>query len=308
MLSRRIWYLVSLAGCIVFYICYQEWLSWIALVAILGLPWLSLLLSLPGMVTFQLRAEGPAWVVLGDKAQVRLQGSSRFPAPMFRGRLRLERKFTGENWTHRHAAALPTDHCGAITATPEKLRVCDYLGLFRIPVRRGEGLRILVRPVPVPLERAPDVEAFLSRSWKPKAGGGFAENHEMRLYRPGDNFNQVHWKLTAKTGDLIIREPMEPERERMLVTMDLKGTPDRLDRKLGQLLWLGTFLVEKELPFEICALTGEGLTASFVACEGDLTKAVDALLGCTPAGEGSMLDRELSASWHYHIGGGPDEA
>ena len=308
MLSRRIWYLVSLAGCVVFYVCYQEWFSWIALVAVLGLPWLSLLLSLPGMVTLKLWTEGPAWVTLGEHAQVRLQGSSRFPAPMFRGRLRLERKLTGESWTHSYCAVLSTAHCGAITAAPEKLRVCDYLGLFRFRVRRGEGLQILVRPIPVPLENMPDVEAFLSRSWKPKAGGGFAENHEMRLYRPGDNFNQVHWKLTAKTGDLIIREPMEPERERMLVTIDLMGTPDQLDRKLGQLLWLGKFLVEKELDFEICALTGEGVISFPVAWGEDLTRAVDALLCCAPAEAGSMLDRECSASWHYHIGGGPDEA
>lgn len=308
MLGRRIWYLVSLAGCIVFYICYQEWLSWIALAAVLGLPWLSLLLSLPAMVTFRPQIQAPAWVTLGEEVQVNLTGNSRYPVPPFRGKLHLERKLTGDSWHHRAAAKLSADHCGAITATPEKLRLCDYLGLFRFPTRGVTQLRILVRPVPVPLENMPDLEAFRTRSWKPKAGGGFAENHEMRHYRPGDPLNQVHWKLTAKTGDLIIREPMEPERERMLVTLDLMGTPGQLDRKLGQLLWLGRLLAEKELPFTICALTGEGITEAFVACDGDLTRAVDALLCCAPAGEGSLQDREWNASWHYHIGGGPDEA
>lgn len=308
MLGRRLWYLAAIAGCVLFYICYQEWFSWVALLGILGFPWLSLLLSLPGMLTFQVRAEGPAWVQQGEYAEIALFGGSRWPVPPFRGRLRLERKLTGESWTHRRSVQLSTAHCGAITATPEKLWVFDYLGLFRFKIRKAEGMQTMVRPRPVPVEAVPNLEQFLTRRWRPKPGGGFAENHEMRQYRPGDNLNQVHWKLTAKTGELIIREPMEPERERMLVTLDLKGTPEELDRKLGQLLWLGRFLLEKELPFDICTLTGDGVANHFVADDTDLTKAIDALLCCAPAEEGSLLEQRIDASWHYHVGGGPDEA
>lgn len=301
------WYLAVLAGCMVFYICYQEWLSWVALMGVLLFPWLSLLLSLPGIWTFRLRAEGPAWVQQGEYAEAALFGGSRWPVPPFRGRLRLERKLTGESWTHRYSVQLSTAHCGAITATPEKLRVFDYLGLFRFPVRKAEGARTIVRPVPVPLQAVPDLERFLTRRWRPRPGGGFAENHEMRLYRPGDNLNQVHWKLTAKTGDLIIREPMEPERERMLVTLDLKGTPEELDRIFGRLLWLGKFLLEKEFAFEVYALTGDGVSGYLITNTENLTKTIDDLLCAAPAGEGSMTEQKLAASWHYHLGGAPDE-
>ena len=291
-----------------FYICYQEWFAWFALLCLFWLPWLSLVLSLPGMLTFSVKTEGPAWVQRGEPGEIALFGGSRWPVPPFRGQLRLERKLTGESWTHRYSVKLPTDHCGAIRATPEKLWVYDYLGLFRFRVRRTEGMLTIVRPEPVPVDEVPNLEQFLTRRWRPKPGGGFAENHEMRLYRPGDNLNQVHWKLTAKTGNLIIREPMEPERERMVLTIDLKGTPEELDRKLGQLLWLGRFLLEKELAFEICALTGNGVESHFVAGDGDLTKAMDDLLCQAPAGEGSLLEQTMDASWQYHIGGGPDEA
>ena len=308
MLSRRLWYLAAVAGCVVFYIFYQAWFAWVALLGVLGFPWLSLLLSLPGMVTFRVKAEGPAWVQRGEYAEIALLGGSRWPVPPFRGQLRLERKLTGEHWTHRYSVQLSTAHCGAIRAIPEKLWVFDYLGLFRIRVRRAEGLQTIVRPEPVPVPNLPNLEQFLARRWRPKPGGGFAENHEMRQYRPGDNLNQVHWKLTAKTGDLIIREAMEPERERLLVTLDLKGSPEELDRKLGRLLWLGRFLLEKELPFEICALTGGGAECHAIAREQELVKALDTLLCCAPAGEGTMLEQTIHASWHYHIGGEPDEA
>jgi len=291
----------------VFYICYQQWLGWILFVCLLGLPWLSLVLSLPAMLDFQLRAEGPARVTMGDQAELALMGGSRYPVPPFRGRLRLTRPLTGESFTHRYSTQLSTVHCGAVAAVPEKVRVFDYLGLFRLRVRHLVPLTVLVRPVPIKMSGIPDLEGFLSRAWRPKPGGGFAENHELRLYRPGDSLNQVHWKLTAKTGSPIIREPMEPERGLVLVTLDLRGTPEELDRKFGRLLWLGNFLLEKGLTYEIHALTGSGIRCFPVAEEASLWKALDSLLAERPAGEGSMLDQPLRASWHCHVGGEPDE-
>ena len=40
--GRRIAGLGLLAGCFVFYIAYGEWFSWLLLMLILALPWLSL--------------------------------------------------------------------------------------------------------------------------------------------------------------------------------------------------------------------------------------------------------------------------
>ena len=42
MVGRRLWYLAALFGCWVFYIAYGEWFSWLALMIVGGLPWLSL--------------------------------------------------------------------------------------------------------------------------------------------------------------------------------------------------------------------------------------------------------------------------
>ena len=45
MIGRRIVYLGALAGCLVFYFCYQQWLSWLLLLAVVILGSLSLLLE-----------------------------------------------------------------------------------------------------------------------------------------------------------------------------------------------------------------------------------------------------------------------
>lgn len=307
MTARRLGYLACLAGCFVFYICYQKWLGWILFLCLAGLPLLSLCLSLPAMLSFRLRVEGPGRAGMGEPVQLRMMGGSRFPVPPFRGKLRVSKALTGECVTHSGNVTLSTAHCGAVEAVPLKAKVFDYLGLFRFPAGHLEPLRVVIRPQPLKMEKIPDLDSFLSRAWRPKPGGGFAENHELRPYRPGDNFNQVHWKLTAKTGELIIREPMIPERSLILVTADIRGNADELDRIFGRLLWLGGFLLEKGLAFELRALTGEGIQCHPVKEEAALWAAVDTLLGSAPAGEGSVLDSSFQASWHCHVGGDRDE-
>ena len=157
------------------------------------------------------------------------------------------------------------------------------------------------------MDNPPDLNQFIARSWRPKFGGGFAENHELRPYRPGDSLNQIHWKLSAKTGDLILREPMEPNGNLVLVTMDLNGTPEELDHKFGRLLWPSGYLLENGLRHELRVLTADGPVSCPIINEPALTAAVDALL-CCPAGDGTLLDADCGAAWQFHIGGWDHEA
>ncbi|MBQ7801060.1 MAG: DUF58 domain-containing protein [Oscillospiraceae bacterium] len=308
MAGRRALYLAALAGCLVFYVFYQKWFSWIVLLAVAGLPWLSLLLSLPAMVTYRLEPEAPAGLKTGGRAKLRIRGVCSMPHPPAKVKLRLTRPITGESWVLKPGAYLPTGHCGGLVIQPVRAGVYDYLGLFRRKLRKIDAATAIVWPAPLKMKVPPDLSRYLARSWRPKFGGGYAENHELRLYRPGDGLNQVHWKLSAKTGKLIIREAMEPERGLVLLTMDLCGTAEELDRKFGRLLWLGNYLLERGIPFQLRALTGEGPEVWPVAGEQDLRKAAAALLCREPAVSGSIRDRSVAASWQYHIGGDPDEA
>lgn len=308
MFGRRICYLSALMACGVFYIAYGEWLSWLVLWIVLGLPWLSLLLSLPAILSFRIEADGAGALPMGGEGDVWLLGSSGLPMPPFKGKLRLRRCITGESCRYRSLSGLPAEHCGGIAVTVEKARVCDYLGLFAFPAKTGGQKTVLVRPIPIPVPEPPDLKRYIARSWRPKFGGGFAENHELRLYRPGDSLNQVHWKLSAKTGNLTLREPMVPQRGLVLLTMNLRGTPTELDRKFGRLLWLGNYLLEQAIPFEIRALTADGIRSIPVEDEQGLGKAIDTLLCSGAAKQGSIRDHCYAASWQYHIGGGADES
>ena len=158
-----------------------------------------------------------------------------------------------------------------------------------------------------PVKIPKNLDRLLSQSWKPKYGGGFAENHEHRLYQPGDSMNQIHWKLTAKTGKYIVREAMTPQHGLLLLTLSLSGKPEILDYKLGKFLYLGQYLLEKELQFALHAQTGEGLLKFTIHSEQELLDALDDLLRASPIANEATLSTGASI-WQYHIGGDADES
>lgn len=306
MAVSRVIYGIVLLGCSAFYIGCGVWFSWLLLLGVLIFPWLSLAISLGAMLRFQASPAGPEILLAGTAGELWLVGSCPLPMPPFRGQLRLTSCITGAVCRYRPEKGLNTGHCGAYVAVVEKARVYDYLGLFSFPLLHKGSRRILVRPVPVSLQPMPDLQKLRAHRWRPKSGGGYAENHELRLYRPGDSMNQVHWKLTAKTRKLMLREPQEPQRGLVLLTLNHRGTPEELDRKLGRLIWLGSGIVRQQIPFEVRALTGEGLLSFSVQTEEDLQSAVDTLLGSPLAGTGDIRDHGWVVSWQYHIGGKPD--
>lgn len=301
MAHKRIRYLLVLALCVVFDWFYAGWFSWFLLVLLLTLPLLSLLVSLPAMLSLRLAADAPAAMV-GETLRAEMNARCRLPAPACRAKLRVEQPLTQTDCRRRIGEALPTEHCGALTITPVKARVYDYMGLFRLPVRHVSPCRALVRPRRVAVDPPPDVARYLASAFRPKAGGGFAENHDLRLYRPGDNLSGIHWKLTAKTGKLIYREPLEPLRGRAIVTLALCGG---IDEKLGKLLWVSEYLLAREIPHTICCLTGGGLVCTEVGEASGAQAAIDTLLCCTPAAPDASVP-PLNAAWRFHIGGDGD--
>lgn len=306
MLLRRIIYLAALVACVIFFAAYQKWFSFFLLVAVVGLPLFSLLLSLFPMLTARAVLNTPKSTTIGTKQHLAVDCVTLLPAPPWRCKVIVERPLTQERWAKKDEESLPTEHCGALICSIEKAQICDYLGLFRLPLQKGHPRRILVRPKPIPMELH-TLQKFTVRAWRPKWGGGFAENHELRLYRPGDSIRQIHWKLSAKTGSYILRQPMEPIQDRLQVRMDLRGTHAELDRKLGRLLWLGSKLLDKDLHFDLHVLTGQGMQKWHIADLDAFHKVIDTLLVCTPAPISSTESRTNYSQWQYYIGGEADE-
>ena len=305
---RWIAYLAALLGSLVFYGFYREWFSWIMLLTVAFLPWFSLLISLPAMLTVKAGLRCPQSVRMGVPARTALQLDSKFPTPPVRSRIRLHNSLTDTKFVGQPGELIPTEHCGAMTISYDRLFVYDYLGLFCRRLNRGDTTLVYIEPKPVPAQMPPSLEANRAvNAWRPKPGGGFSENHDLRLYRPGDDLRHIHWKMAAKTGKLIYREPIEPVQKGYLLTLTLTGSPEELDKKLGQMVWVSNYLLEKQQPHGVRCQTDTGVVAFRVNDKANLEDGLHTLLGSVPAGQ-EMDPGKQDALWQHHIGGDGDEA
>lgn len=289
--------------CLLFYLSYQEWFSWILLLAVSALPWLSLLVSLPAMLTARIRVQMPQTVAMGAWITTNIVAVSKLPLPQWRCRIIARQLLWGKDWVLWPGGDFPTEHCGTVQCRVSRCRIYDYMGMFWLPMNAPAEFQISVRPRPVKPRPAPDVEQFLAQSWRPKAGGGFSENHELRLYRPGDHLKQIHWKLSAKTGQLIFREPMIPQVGRMLIWLHHSGDAAQLDRKLGKLMWVSSYLQRRGLPHDILAYTADGQRIWHIGTEHTLQEALDTLLSTAPMGGAPQPELTATAAWQFFIGG-----
>lgn len=307
MLVRRVVYLASLASGVVFFFAYRQWFAWVVLLWLVGLPLLSLAVSLPVMLRAQVRLNCPSQVQMGELAVPELSVQCRLPLPPVRYHMQVKNCFTGEFFLYEPEEALLTDHCGGLEVKPWKVYIYDYMGLFRYRVRKLSGCRVLVLPTAVAAPELTQLRQQHANAWKPKTGGGFAENHDLRLYRPGDDLRHIHWKLAAKTGKLVYREPIEPQDGMLRLSLVLSGSEETLDRKLGRLRWIQSHLVKEQLPFEVLCLTEGGLLRFAVTDDASAHEAMAAILLSRKAPEQAALPEQFEEARSWHIGGGTDE-
>ncbi len=309
MLRNRLIYLTALVGGTVFYLFFYAWFSWFLLVLLLSLPVLSLVASLPAMLTMELSVVPPGNRCRGEQAELRLQTVCRLPQPMCRFRIRVTQGISGQETTCRArprslqmALPLPTGHCGVVTCGVERVRVYDYLGLFRLPRRWVGQTEMLVLPRPYPPERLPNLAQLQVLSYHAKPGGGYAEVHELRDYRPGDSLREVHWKLTAKVDHPIVREPQTPNQGPVVLTLDLPGDPGALDSCLDQTCWLAQWLLDHGIAHVVRWLEESGPQSCAVGQVEDLPGLTGRLCRSRPTPAG-MTSRTLAADacWHYHV-------
>lgn len=319
MVKNWVIYLLALAGVVVFHAFYFGWYSWFLLVLAAVLPLFSFLVSLPAMLCVRLSLDAPRQCMRTEPVYATLRvNSGRLPMPRCRFRLVvrsvmnsreavLEQQVPGqESWY----VPLDTTHCGALLCRLEKVRIYDYLGMFWLPVRRPCPTETVVKPRAVRPEKLPNLRCFMARRNKPKPGGGFSEEHELRDYRPGDSMRDIHWKLSVKTDRTIVREAQEPIRGKTLLTFDLEGPESRVDSTLERVLWLSGWLLEHDTPHQIIWIDPMDcqLTSVLVQTQQDLEGLLNRLLRTTLRENiPSIAGRRFSGvAWRCHVE--PEEA
>ena len=241
---------------------YNAWPGPWLLACAVALPPALFLVGLPSMLGLTIRLEGPDRVARGKGAEYTVHFSNKRLLPVRSVMVHLEllnrytEKVTHESYRlHNLDAArirlpLPTEDCGVISCRIVRCELSDPLGLFVIRRRFGEELSCAV--LPEAQKARVDLDAALDacRVLKPKHGGGFSEDYDLRDYRPGDAPNSIHWKLSSKTDELVVREALTLENRDIYLVLEEPGASDE---GLAVLRWLSSELLSREEPHIIAA-------------------------------------------------------
>lgn len=264
MISRLFLWAMLVGAAWLLQVYYNAWPGpWILACAI-ALPPALFLLSLPSMLGLRLRLEGPGRVVRGTGAEYTLRFNHARLLPLHAAtvQLALYNQYTG-NVTHascrlrnlvsaRVTLPLPTEECGVISCRVTRCELKDLPGLFTLRRRFDTELSCAVLPEAQKAEVDLDSALDAFRILKPKHGGGFSEDYDLRDYRPGDQPNSIHWKLSSKTDRLIVREALTLENRDVFLVLEQPGAHDE---GLAVLRWLSAELLSREQPHIIAADT-----------------------------------------------------
>ncbi|MEC3982642.1 DUF58 domain-containing protein [Amycolatopsis sp. H20-H5] len=119
---------------------------------------------------------------------------------------------------------LPTDRRGRHQVGPLTLDRVDPLGLGRGRVTTGETATLWVHPRVHPMRA---LSGGHPRHHHEGAGTddalrGSFDLREVREYTFGDEMRHLHWKATARTGKLMVREYADPDQPRFTALLDTR--------------------------------------------------------------------------------------
>jgi uncharacterized protein (DUF58 family) len=102
----------------------------------------------------------------------------------------------------------PLTRRGHFRIEPLQIRTGDPFGFFESSASVGSGINVTVYPrlEPIPLWRLPAANLDGSQAMRERTLQATPLATTVRPWAPGDAFNRIHWKSTARHGDIQVKE------------------------------------------------------------------------------------------------------
>ena len=311
----RAWILYSLLllGSFAFFVFYSEYISFFLFAGVLLFPLFSLLLFLLGKRKLRLRFLPDSPVVQkGETCSFLLEVEKPFflPLPSCKVKLTLHNTFSGEHLTQgmefpltsrRMQLFLPcvSSCCGRIVFSLSGCKVFDLTRLFfvTLPTPQTESAFILPYiPIYEPASTALSPTEGTEDTNPRRRGSDPSETFDLRFWRKGDRLRDIHWKLSARTGDTIVREHVSPMRPPIKLFIRFCGNAAERDGTLEAAAALGAAFCENGFPIEFLwedasdEKNGKRLCSCFLQEREELIPCLEEILSSVPSEEGSLQD------------------
>jgi uncharacterized protein (DUF58 family) len=103
---------------------------------------------------------------------------------------------------------VPLVRRGHFRIEPLQIRTGDPFGFFEASASVGQGVTVVVYPriEPIPLWRLPAANVEGSQSTPERTLQTTPLATTVRPWAPGDSFNRIHWRATARHGEIQVKE------------------------------------------------------------------------------------------------------
>ncbi len=238
-------YILLLLGSVAFFLLYNGFISFMLLVFMVAAPILLFaLLVVCSAFTDVKVCYADAVTEKGGEAVIKVNLNNRSFLPVTDCRVKVEYAVSAplvNEFPSVYTASLSVsgrtsktvtlkikpEHVGKIRVQIKYVRIYDLMTFtfVRKKVNFRTEITVLPRVFPISAETR-DVSVYSAESnsfSKEKAGDDPSEIFMLREYRDGDRHNLIHWKLSGRSEELIVRELSKPVSSKLLILADFGG-------------------------------------------------------------------------------------
>lgn len=269
MIIKRLEYGVVLLAAVIFHIFVVDYISFWILAFLVMLPLVSLLITVLAMdgVTAELIIMNAS--ILKNEPfpiQLKIYNKYLFATCMSRVKLTIQNELLQQEQIRTffmmasHSGqtveeVISSEYCGMLRCSIADLRIYDALGLFSFRKKAESSYLVAVLPSVYPLmainsEILQDIQNNItSRTMK---GNDPSEIMDVREYKDGDRLARIHWKLSDKYDQLMVKDFGDPISNDVLLLFDLNGNnSEEISGLLDAIYSISNFLIKNQITYEM---------------------------------------------------------
>ncbi|MER5639703.1 DUF58 domain-containing protein [Kitasatospora sp. NPDC002227] len=180
-----------------------------------------------------------------------------------------------------------SDLRGRYPLGPLQLRVADPFGMCELTraFSAADVLTVVPQVQSLPPVRLPGESAGHGESHNRTLALAGDDDVIPREYRHGDDLRRVHWKSTARYGELMVRREEQPLRARATVLLDTREIAHRGSGPASSLEWavscaasVGVHLLERGYQTRLLTDTGQAVPGPEAGGQGTVAESAGLLL------------------------------
>jgi len=200
---------------------------------------------------------------------------------------------------------LQTDSAGVYELSCTKCFFTDWFRLFRRKIRRPEPIRFSVWPVchsiHVDLLTIPDEDQSSTKTSPDRPNSVPGDFFGVRAYREGDRIQHIHWKLTGKNDQFVVKEFSLPAKNSISLVLEFSGAQDLALKNalLDTAASLSGFFIKHSVEHELCFMADDNLCRYEIKEQSQLYHSLRELLSRPPdmsAGQPALLASQHPAA------------